>query len=112
MVQQSYGKQAGWVVAASSLLLCGFGIYLGRFLRENSWDVFVHPLLLFQTIAARFDDPGSQPHPIVVTLVFGIGLIIGYLVLRVFSPSSHSAAIADKSANVERVPRSPSKPPP
>jgi hypothetical protein len=30
-------------------------------------------------------DPGKQPHPIPVTLVFGAGLIVGYLALRAAS---------------------------
>ncbi|MGI4790968.1 MAG: DUF1361 domain-containing protein [Janthinobacterium lividum] len=86
VIEQDYGKSVGWVVAACSLLLCGFGIYLGRFLRENSWDVFVHPFRLARVIAEQFINSGSQPHPLVVTLVFGGGLVVGYLVLRVFSP--------------------------
>ena len=96
MTEQKYGRRTGWAVAAGSLLLCGFGIYLGRFLRENSWDVFVHPLPLLQVIAARLSDPASQPHPLAVTLIYGGGLIVGYLVLRVFSaftPISRASAL-------------------
>ncbi len=81
VVEEKHGKQAGWAVAGS-LLLCGFGIDLGRFLRLNSWDVLVHPLRLSGAIAGQFSTSGSQP--LLVTLVFGGGLIVGYLVLRVF----------------------------
>lgn len=84
VIEQKCGKWAGWIVAAGSLLLCGFGIYLGRFLRFNSWDVFVHPLRLLKTVAAQIGNPGAQPHPVSITLVFGGGLLIGYGVLRVF----------------------------
>ena len=83
IIEARYGKRAGWTVAAGSLLLCGFGIDLGRFLRLNSWDVFVHPLRLSGAIAMQFSTSGTQP--LLVTLVFGGGLIVGYLVLRVFS---------------------------
>ena len=83
VVEKKYGMRAGWAVAAGSLLLCGVGIDLGRFLRLNSWDVFVHPLRLLRGIAAQFSHPGAQP-PLAVTLVFGGGLLLGYLVLRVF----------------------------
>ncbi len=96
MTEQKYGRRTGWAVAAGSLLLYGFGIYLGRFLRENSWDVFLHPHPLLQVIAARLSDPASQPHPLAVTLIYGGGLIVGYLVLRVFSaftPISRASAL-------------------
>lgn len=83
VVEIKYGKRAGWAIAAGSLLLCGFGIYLGRFLRQNSWDVFVHPLRLLKAVTGQSSHSG--PQPLLVTLVFGTGLLIGYLVLRVFS---------------------------
>jgi uncharacterized membrane protein len=85
VIEQKWGKRTGWAVAVGSLLLCGFGIYVGRFLQRNSWDVFVHPISLMRTIGQQFIDPGANPQPLVVTMVFGVGLVIGYLVLRVFS---------------------------
>jgi uncharacterized membrane protein len=87
VIEQKWGRRIGWAVAVGSLLLCGFGIYVGRFLQKNSWDIFVHPLSLMRTIGQQCIDPGANPQPLVVTVVFGVGLVIGYLVLRVFSAS-------------------------
>jgi len=85
IIEQKYGQIQGWAVAAISLMLCGFGIYLGRCLHWNSWDVFVHPFQLVRTIGRQLINPSAQPNPFAVTLVFGVGLIIGYIALRSFS---------------------------
>jgi uncharacterized membrane protein len=92
VVEQKWGRASGWAVVAGSLLLCGFGIYLGRFLRWNSWDAFTHPLRLLRSIAGQFVDSGPYPHPVPVTLVFGVGLLIGYLGLRVVAASTSTSS--------------------
>jgi uncharacterized membrane protein len=42
-VQRLYGVAAGWLAAVGALGLSGLGIYLGRELRWNSWDIVVQP---------------------------------------------------------------------
>jgi uncharacterized membrane protein len=67
-VEERFGRVKGWCVAAGSLFLSGFGIYLGRFLRWNSWDVLTDPAGLFTDIAVRLLDPTSHPRAYVVYL--------------------------------------------
>lgn len=43
------GKRTGAAVVAAVALLSGFGIYLGRILRFNSWDI-LHPISLLVRI--------------------------------------------------------------
>ncbi len=38
------GRTAGWIVISSLIGLSGFGVFLGRFIRLNSWHVFTQPL--------------------------------------------------------------------
>ena len=84
-IERRFGFTAGWLLALSSLILCGFGIYLGRFLRWNSWDALTRPLDFARTVVGQFADAGPHPHPIPVTLIFGGGLVIGYVALRVLT---------------------------
>jgi uncharacterized membrane protein len=82
LVQLRLGFWAGWVFAALALLLSSFGIYLGRYLRFNSWDVLANPLTLFYDIVNRVLHPFSFPGTWGVTLVFGLFLLVGYGTVR------------------------------
>lgn len=44
------GRWASWLFVLLVICLTGFGIYLGRVQRWNSWDLFVHPIDLFTDI--------------------------------------------------------------
>lgn len=82
LVQRRLGTGAGWTFATVALLLSSFGIYLGRFLRFNSWDVLTNPLTLFYDIISRLLHPFSYPRTWGVTVVFGVFLLLGYATVR------------------------------
>ena len=82
LVQRRLGTGAGWTFATVALLLSSFGIYLGRYLRFNSWDVLANPLTLFYDIVNRILHPFSFPGTWGVTLVFGVFLLIGYCTVQ------------------------------
>lgn len=82
VVAARFGAPISWVVALGALFLSGFGIYLGRFMRWNSWDVVARPGALLGQIGDRLFDPGGHPRTVAVTLVYGVGLVLGYLALR------------------------------
>lgn len=73
------------VVTAVSMLLLfisGFGIYIGRFLRWNSWDIMNRPHALLGDIADRFIDPASHPRTWAVTILMGVFLNMIYWSIR------------------------------
>lgn len=59
------------------ILAAGFGIYLGRFERWNSWDLVLHPLALLRSLAA-----GPSPRALVVTAACAGLLGVAYLGVR------------------------------
>ncbi|PIC99582.1 DUF1361 domain-containing protein [Sporosarcina sp. P29] len=51
MVRKKYSKKIGYASIVSVGLLTGIGVYIGRFLRFNSWDVVFNPLQVLQQVA-------------------------------------------------------------
>ena len=79
VLARRFGHVASWSAAFIALLLSGFGIYLGRFLRLNSWDAVSNPIALASYLGRGAMNPLAHPRTIAVTFVYGIGLVLGYL---------------------------------
>ena len=81
IVARRFGPAKSWLFALVSLVLSGFAIYLGRFLRWNSWDVLIDPARVFGILAAMLN-PWAHARPLAVTVIFGVILTLGYITLR------------------------------
>ncbi len=85
LVQQTAKKYLGshlaYIFAQSVLLLSGFAIYLGRYLRWNTWDVVINPAGLVFDVSDRIINPVTHTHTFVVTAVFYVLLGSTYAVL-------------------------------
>ena len=88
VMARKFSQHVGWLLAAAALVLSGFGIYLGRVLRWNSWDAVSSPLQLAADVADRALNPLAHPQTIGVTIVYGIALLLGYAAFRGSSPST------------------------
>ncbi len=84
-----------WCFVTVALLLSGFGIYLGRFLRWNSWDIVKKPDGLIQDISSRLLDPLGYERTWGVTLGFAGLQFVAYLMWR-SRISSSTAALASR----------------
>jgi uncharacterized membrane protein len=75
------GRFGSWLLVALALGLGSFGVYLGRFVRLNSWDALLHPRSVAHIIAAQLENPLHQPRLLgVLGLVTGF-MLIGYIVV-------------------------------
>lgn len=59
--------------------LTGFGIYLGRFERWNSWDLLVQPFDLLGGIARILLNPWAHKTAVIFSFVFGSFFLAAYL---------------------------------
>ena len=86
----------GWTIAVSGMFLCGFGIYLGRFLRWRSIDIFQNPASIFFDILERLTNPLVHYRAWGVTLGFGCMLILGYCILTYWTHPTHFSRSASQ----------------
>jgi uncharacterized membrane protein len=87
VVRRELGALAGWAAVLAASVLGSLGIYLGRFVRANSWDVLTRPEWLAQLAHARLLDPLGNPRLIAVTCAFTLLLSAGYaMVYRALAP--------------------------
>jgi len=66
------------IIVFLTCMLSGYGIYLGRFLRFNSWDILTKPLILFLEMIRSLNEPKVW----LITLAFGGFLWILYQLLK------------------------------
>jgi uncharacterized membrane protein len=91
VVSARFGRRAGWSTAFAALALSAAGIYLGRFLRWNSWDALTNPRRLVHDVAQRGINPLEHPRSVVVTIVYGVSLSLGYIALHVVGAQRREA---------------------
>ena len=76
-VTRRYGKARGWLLASVTCLLSGAGIWIGRCMRFNSWDIVHRPLVLLRGVLAQFDR-----NALLLCLIFAVMSAGAYLLLR------------------------------
>src|SRR5687767_3072197 len=61
LVTRRFGAAAGWAFVGGAAGLTGLGIYIGRFLRWNSWDLAVRPGAVLEDLLVRTFSPDAAP---------------------------------------------------
>lgn len=79
IVRALIGALFSWGFVLATLAASGMGIYLGRFLRWNSWDLASQPRAILYDVAVRLRSPLTHPRALGVTLLFAALLLVCYL---------------------------------
>lgn len=77
---QRFGDRAKWLIAGA-LLLSGFAIYLGRYLRWNSWDIILNPFGLLFDVSDSIVNPSEHVLTFTTTILFFAFLSVTYFVI-------------------------------
>src|SRR5262249_2761038 len=81
VVARILGRWASWLFIGIVAGLSGFGIYLGRFLRFNSWDVLFKPFEISRGIGQWAANPFSNSMTFVFPALFATFLFVAYIML-------------------------------
>ena len=94
IVARAFGGAAGWAFVIAAAFLGSFGIYLGRFLRWNSWDLLRRPMPLAGELYGKVTDPASQPRLLGFTLLFALLFLFIYVAVYIFAKLAKPSADA------------------
>ena len=91
LLRERFGKNLSTAVMAAVCLLSGFGIYIGRFLRLNSWDV-LRPVSLLVRLR---EDLSSVSF--LYSLLFSAYIAASYIVFYILITAASNSANTDSS---------------
>ncbi len=81
LVQRTAGRLASWLFVLVVSGLTGFGIYLGRFLRWNSWDLLLSPYPVLFDVAVRLRHPIAYHQAFLFSALFSVFFATAYMML-------------------------------
>jgi uncharacterized membrane protein len=83
ILRHAFGAGAAWAGVLGALGLASVGVYIGRFIRFNSWDALLHPLAVADVVREQLGSvPLRTAEGLVALTAF---LAVGYLVVYSFA---------------------------
>ncbi|NIJ51854.1 DUF1361 domain-containing protein [Dyadobacter arcticus] len=81
LVAGRWNERLAWMVVTVSMFMSGFGVFLGRYGRWNSWDIVTQPGSLARGILKSMTDPLAIKH----TFSFSFVLMLLYFAFHIFA---------------------------
>jgi uncharacterized membrane protein len=79
ILRRAFGAVIGWVSVLGALALGSVGVFIGRFIRLNSWDALLHPVQVAEVVHDQLRSvPLRTAEALVALTTF---LAVGYLVV-------------------------------
>ncbi len=81
-IRQRLGKIKSWFLVSGLVFMSSFGVYLGRFVRWNSWDIFFHPSSIFHDVMERCVYPMEHTRTWAMTIGYGVFILAAYYIFH------------------------------
>jgi uncharacterized membrane protein len=85
VIRRAAGTAASWAAVVVALGLASYGVYLGRFVRLNSWDALLRPRRVLEVTREQIDNPLQHPRIVGVLLTLTLSLLVAYAVIYTFA---------------------------
>lgn len=72
-------------ICTGFIILCSYGVYIGRYWHFNSWAILTHPQALFHASAGSIVHPHYHVGIWAFTFVFGIMMYLIYAMMKQFA---------------------------
>ena len=72
------GKTVSWLFVIAVTVASSFGVYVGRFMRWNSWDAWDRPIPLLLDIWEKFRHPLTNKDAFIFTIIFSLLFLFIY----------------------------------
>ena len=95
VVRRVAGARRAWLFVLGVLALSSFGVYLGRFKRWNSWDVFAQPEAILADLWRAAIDPSDHVRAAALAGLFATFLAVSYIAFYAFARPSRQASMID-----------------
>lgn len=92
VVTDVFNRFTGWGFAIGVTILSSLGVYLGRFLRWNSWDLLYDPIPIARDLYSIVRHPMSNLPTYVFTILFTLLFLFIYLTFHLFSGATRREA--------------------
>ena len=82
IIRHLFGPLAGWGFALGAIGLSGMGVYLGRFLRYNSWDLLASPTHILKDVLRPFRYPLGHADMLGFIFMIAALMLFGYWITQ------------------------------
>jgi uncharacterized membrane protein len=88
LLKKRLGKPISFLAICVVMWLNAFGIYIGRYLRFNSWDIFINPFSFLSEIGNLVFNPYDYKYAWVMSVCFAVFIVIIYYAVKKLNEAS------------------------
>ena len=79
VIRHRFGVRTGWLTALGTLVITSVGVYIGRYMQWNSWDLIRRPGARITELLQSFDQRALIAHAAGVSMLLAMLLALTYV---------------------------------